>query len=133
MMVLVERYVSWLNRQKLTGDVVAEPRFKKVEKQLKDAFSYIYNHGTPTTSAKVIQRCLTSRELKFENKSANIAAMQLVDLIAHPSYYGTRQTHTKLEMRESFGTKIYSLLISKKYARHPASKKIDGWGQKWLP
>ena len=27
MRALVERYVLWLNRHKLTGDVLAEPRF----------------------------------------------------------------------------------------------------------
>ena len=29
MIALIERYVLWLRRHKLTGDVVAEPKFKK--------------------------------------------------------------------------------------------------------
>jgi hypothetical protein len=40
MLALVERYVLWLNRQRLTGDVLAESRGKSEDKALKAAFSY---------------------------------------------------------------------------------------------
>jgi hypothetical protein len=74
---LLERYVLWLNRQKLTGDVVAEPRYKQVDKKLKQSFTYTYNNGSDDIAATVFQRCLTSSELKFEIKQANIAGLQL--------------------------------------------------------
>ena len=69
MRALIERYVLWLNRHKLTGDVVAEPRFKKVDKKLKKSFSYIYDHGTENIPAAIVQARLTSREIKFDPKA----------------------------------------------------------------
>jgi Protein of unknown function (DUF3800) len=76
MRALIERYVLWLNRNGLTGDVVAEPRFKKQDKKLKRSFNYIYDHGTEHIPAATIQKCLTSREIKFETKAANVAGLQ---------------------------------------------------------
>lgn len=130
---MVERYVLWLNRHKLTGDVVVEPRFKKVDKSLKDSFAYIYRHGTENIPPHVIQRCITTRELKFEPKSANVAGLQFVDLIAHPSHYGTRALYAGHGMKPSFGTRIYRILEDKRYERDPVTRRIQGWGQKWLP
>jgi hypothetical protein len=130
---LVERYVLWLNRHKLTGDVVAEPRFKKVDKALKKSFGYIYKHGTENIPEHIVQRCLTSQELKFEPKAANVAGLQIVDLIAHPSHHGTRAKFTGDPMTASFGAQIYALLEKKKYSRNPKNLVVSGWGQKWLP
>lgn len=129
----VERYVLWLNRHNLTGDVVIEPRFKKVDKALKKSFEYIFNHGTENIPARIIQRRLTSKELKFEPKEANVAGLQLVDLIAHPAHYGTRAKYTGHAATASFGKRIYDILERKKFSRDPKNMQTDGWGQKWLP
>ncbi len=83
---ILERYVLWLNRHKLVGDVVAEPRYKLVDKKLKKSFNYTYNHGSNDIPPSVFQRCLTSHELKFDAKDANNCSLQLVEMIANPSH-----------------------------------------------
>ncbi len=130
---LIERYVLWLNRNSLTGDVVAEPRFKKADKKLKASFQTIYQNGTEHIPAQRIQKCLTSRELKMEQKSANLAGLQLCDLLAYPSFRHMKCERNNEPQMPDFGTEIVNLLLAKKYARHPTTRDIGGVGRKWLP
>lgn len=130
---LVERYVLWLDRHDLTGDVVAEARDKNPDKKLSKAFNYIYQNGTPFVSAKMIQARLTSRELKLEPKTSNLCGLQLVEMIGHPSYQAMKAECLKEEMTARFGKSIVDILKQSRYARHPDNGTIRGWGQKWLP
>jgi hypothetical protein len=72
---LIERYVLWLNRNKLTGDVVAESRYKKEDKALKKAFTYIYNNGTHYVSRDMVQRwvspCSGPFHLSIEQRTSH--------------------------------------------------------------
>ena len=133
MRALIERYVLWLNRHGLIGDVVVEPRFKKQDKKLKKSFSYIYDHGTEHIPASTVQRCLTSREIKFEPKEANVCGLQLVEIIAHPSHHALKWEYTGEVMTARFGLQVYEVLRRCRYARNPKTGDIAGWGQKWLP
>lgn len=133
MRALVERYVLWLNRHGLTGDVVAEPRFKKQDKRLKKSFNYIYDHGTEHIPPAIVQRCLTSREIKFEPKAANVCGLQLVDMIAHPSHQAMKAQYTGEPMTARFGLKVVDILLRERYGRNPKTGVIEGWGQKRLP
>lgn len=83
--VLLERYVQWLNRTNQTGDVMAESRGKKENMQLERAYQYIYRNGSDHVPDKLFQQRLTSRELKIQPKPANIAGLQMADVIANPS------------------------------------------------
>jgi hypothetical protein len=130
---LLERYVLWLNRHKLTGDVVAEQRYKQVDKKLKRSFAYTYDHGSQDIPAAVFQRCLTSRELKFGSKLDNICGLQLVEMIANPSHQAIKARFTGEPMKASFGSQIVNVLTKYHYARNPKTRIIDGWGQKLLP
>lgn len=130
---LVERFVLWLNRHDLVGDVVAEQRYKQLDKKLKSAFAYIYDHGTTNISASLVQRCLTSREIKLEPKSANCCGLQLVDMIGHPSHQAMKAEVLGSPMTARFGKKVVDILRRSRYARDPRTQRIKGWGQKWLP
>jgi hypothetical protein len=133
MRALVERYVLELNSKDLTGDVVAEPRFKKQDKKLKRSFSYIYDHGTEHIPAAIVQRCLTSREIKFEAKDANVCGLQLVEMIAHPSHHSLKSEYTGIPMTARFGKKVVDVLLKSRYRRKPKTGQIEGWGRKRLP
>jgi hypothetical protein len=133
MRALVERYVLWLNRHGLTGDVVVEARFKKQDKKLKRSFNYIYDHGTEHIPAAIIQKRLTSREIKFETKEANVGGLQLVEMIGHPSFLAMRSQFTGIPMTARFGLKVVDILLKHRYSRHPQKGIIEGWGQKRLP
>jgi Protein of unknown function (DUF3800) len=83
---LVERYVLWMRRNAYLGDVVIESRGKRPDKAVKAAFHGIYERGTQNIPYKIVQKFLTSKEIKFMLKTDNCPAMQIVDLIAHPSF-----------------------------------------------
>jgi hypothetical protein len=133
MRALIERYVLELNSKGLTGDVVVEPRFKKQDKKLKRSFSHIYDHGTENIPASRVQKCLTSREIKFAMKGANVCGLQLVEMIAHPSHHSVRSDYTGEPMEARFGKQIADVLLKSRYRRHPTNRKIEGWGRKRLP
>ncbi|WP_288759183.1 DUF3800 domain-containing protein [uncultured Brevundimonas sp.] len=82
---LLERYVSWLNRNGFSGDVVIERRGKGPDKRLKQSYKRFYELGNSNNSTRVIQGRLTTGELKFAGKSDDIAALQLADSLAHPT------------------------------------------------
>lgn len=131
---LVERYVLWLRSKNLTGDVVAEPRFARVDKKLKAAFAYIYANGTDNIPAATVQKHLTSAELKFDPKANNICGLQLVDMIAHPSHHNVRAGFpNQPEMKAAFGLRVVDLLKKDKYRRNPWNGITMGWGIKRLP
>jgi hypothetical protein len=133
MRAIVERYVLWLNRNGLTGDVVAEPRFKKVDMALKKSFAYIYSHGTENILPGIIQKCLTSHEIKFDPKANNVCGLQLVEMIAHPSHQSLKAEATGHPMIAEFGLRIVEVLNRSRYSRNPKTGDVGGWGRKRLP
>lgn len=83
--ILLERFNFWLNRQRAQGDVMAESRGGKEDMRLKKSFAGLWETGTEYVEPQQFQATLTSRELKVRPKTANIAGLQLADLVAHPS------------------------------------------------
>lgn len=83
--ILLERFNYWLNRQGAQGDVMAESRGGKEDMRLKKSFAGIWERGTEYVDPEQFQAAVTSRELKVKPKTANIAGLQLADLLAHPS------------------------------------------------
>ena len=130
---LVERYVNWLRRHKLTGDVLIEARFKKADKKLKASFQQLWERGTGPIAPAIMQQHLVSKDIGLTPKSADVAGLQICDLLAHPSAREMRRARNGGEPYDDFGNEIVRLLLSKKYARNPKTKAIEGWGTKWLP
>ncbi len=85
MEILLERYVLFLERMHVMGDMLAESRGGKEDKRLKKSFNRICEEGTNYINADRIMNVLTSCQLKIKPKLNNIAGLQLADLVAHPS------------------------------------------------
>jgi hypothetical protein len=132
MSILVERYVMWLGHGRSVGDVMSESRGGREDRRLQDSFARIVQNGTDYVSADKFQNVLTSRQLKTKPKSANIAGLQLADLLAHPSYRAMLAERLGETNLGPFGAKIVEILERRKLDRSPTGK-IDGWGRKWLP
>lgn len=130
--VLVERYVRWLQRKNVCGDVLAESREGKEDMRLKASFERVYYEGSDWVTPELIQTHLTSRQLKVKSKVSNIAGLQLADLIAHPSFKIALARRNNEARPNNFGGQIGAILLAQKYDRSPTNK-IDGWGIKWLP
>ncbi len=133
MTVMLERYVRWLDRIDAIGDVLAESRGKKENKQLSKAYRRIYTRGTDHVPDRLFKARLTSAEIKLKAKAENIAGLQLADLIASPSCRELICRQTKQPMTAEFGQKVVEILYKKKYLRSIYDGHVPGWEPSGCP
>lgn len=132
--VLLERFLLFLHYGGHRGDVMVESRGAREDGKLKDSYTRLYERGTDHIAAEVWQERLTSCELKVKPKKANIAGLQLADLLAHPSRREVLLEHQLLlDDRDVFGDQICAILRQSKYLRDRRSGRIEGYGKKLLP
>jgi len=131
--VMLERYVLFLHYGKHRGDVMVESRGGKEDEKLKESYRRLYAEGTDNIPPARWQERLTSSELKVKSKTANIAGLQLADLIAHPSRREVLMDNNLLsDDRDIFGDKICKILSTSKYMRSHFGQ-VEGYGKKLLP
>lgn len=129
---LLERFVLWLNRTGYRGDVIGEARNPTHDAQLRRSFRYFYRNGT-TVRKDVIQKCLISGELRLQLKTANIAALQIADLLAHPAHRTFKFIKLGQKIPDDYGASLVAILEGSKYDRNPRDGNVEGYGRKWLP
>jgi hypothetical protein len=131
--VMLERFVLFLHYGKHRGDVMVESRGRSEDEKLKASYQRLYKSGTDNIPAERWQERLTSHELKVKPKTADIAGLQLADLIAHPSRREILLDYKLMtDDRNIFGDKICAILRDDKYLRSRAGQ-IMGYGKKLLP
>lgn len=100
MAVMLERFIFFLERNNVVGDVLAESRGGAEDRRLKKSYSLLYDGGTEYMDSGRFRQTLTSRQLKVKPKANNISGLQVSDLIAHPSRRQFFEQLGKLEMQE---------------------------------
>jgi hypothetical protein len=134
MTVMLERYVQFLERKDVVGDVMLESRGKKENKQLAKSYRRIVEKGTDHVPSVLFEKRLTSKEIKLKPKADNTAGLQLADLIASPACRYLVCVRQKEKMRAPFGVAIVKILYGEKYLRCPwGDRRVTGWGTKRLP
>lgn len=132
--ILLERFLFFLTRNDARGDVMVESRGSKLDVRLKESFRMLVEKGSDFVDAARFGERLTTSELKVKPKHANIAGLQLADLVAHPSRRDALRTFGLLgevQARERpFGDQI-SAVLSGKYEQYRGS--VIGSGLKKLP
>jgi hypothetical protein len=128
---LLERFVLWLHYSGHVGDVMGEARSPKHDAQLRPAFRFFYKNGTEVRT-EVVQSRLISRELQLRPKQANIAALQIADLLAHPAHRAYKFEKLGIAQPDDYGTALARILRKKTYHRD-WSGRLEGYGRKWLP
>ena len=132
--VLLERYVLYLHYRGLRGDVMIEARNATLDEKLKASFSRLYRDGTRHLPTDLIQRSLTSGQIKLRKKSANVAGLQVADLLAHSAHYDVLLDNGLIQQQESeYGKEIAKILNSAKYNRDVRTGRVSGYGKKLLP
>jgi hypothetical protein len=133
MEVLLERFVLFLHYGNQHGDVMVESRGRKEDEKLEESYRRLYKNGTDYIPAERWEERLTSGQLKVKPKSANVAGLQLADLIAHPSRREILIENKLIsDDRDTFGDKITSILLETKYVRS-RNGEINRYGKKLLP
>lgn len=129
--ILIERYRLFLNIQRAVGDVMIESRGGKEDMRLKKSFKSIMINGTQYLKPNELAEAYTSKELKVKPKSANIAGLQLADLIAHPvRRWFFKHVFDLHDTHRTFSDEILET-IEPKFFRY--GTKIYGYGMKKLP
>jgi Protein of unknown function (DUF3800) len=82
--VMLHRYCEHLNAINRCGDVLAEGRGGREDMLLKECYTAIHDGGVWAHTPEFFQQALTSKQLKVKKKDANIAGLQLADLLSHP-------------------------------------------------
>ena len=116
LMILLERYIFFLDQINAKGDVLAESRGGKEDKKLKESFARLYRNGNDHLTSERFSARLTSCQLKIKPKANNISGLQLADLLAHPSRNEILIEQKLLEIElPPFGSKIVDILQNKYY------------------
>jgi hypothetical protein len=129
---LVERYALWLKRNNYVGDVVGEARTEWHDARLRRAFRHQYDNGSKFLRPEVAQARLISRELRLRPKSADIAGLQVADLLAHPAHRTFKFMQQDIPIPNDYGASLVRAL-EQVYDRNPWNGLIRGYGRKWLP
>jgi hypothetical protein len=130
---IIERYAGWLESHGQRGDIMAEARGKPEDRLLIAAFQQIHDTGELVADRERNQRVLTSRNIKFRDKEANVPGLQLADLLAHPlkqAVLAARGVITQSD--QEFGPRLVRIVRSK-LLRDETTGQVEGHGQVWLP
>ncbi|MBP7709796.1 MAG: DUF3800 domain-containing protein [Rickettsiales bacterium] len=130
---ILERYRGFLKMNQTVGDVMIESRGGKEDLRLKESFRDLMDNGSAFLKPSDFSEFLTSKELKIRNKAANIAGLQLADLLAHSvRRFAFDKIWEIRENKKTFSDEILDILINqKKFFSY--KDRVNGWGIKKLP
>lgn len=130
---LMQRYQYWMQSYvgifgNNCGDILAEARGGGEDRLTKSTYHEIYN-GRGYNRLADADKYFSSSQIKLKPKSANIAGLQFVDLIAHPARRYILSTYNLIDNLQpsSYEQKIVEILVEKKFRRN-VTGKIDGVG-----
>lgn len=125
---LLQRFAGYLNHINRVGDILGESRGGKEDRLLKESYSRVFERGVWMTRSEVFQSALTSGELKLKPKSANIAGLQLADLLGHPvKQWMLKHFGYATEDLAPFAQRLMGV-IEGKFNRHLYDQRLEGYG-----
>jgi hypothetical protein len=130
LLAILERYCGKLQLMKQVGDIMAESRGGTEDRALRQAYDYFYAYGDTYLSSSLIKKTMSSREIKIKKKEADVAGLQLADLLAHPLTRDVIVAYGRSSLLGGpFAEKILEV-VRPKYHRHWG--QLKGYGQKFL-
>ncbi len=132
MAAMLDRYGGWLNYKNAVGDVMAEARGRQEDLQLRQAYTRVYESGTLMFRHEHHQRALTSKDIKIQDKRANIAGLQLADVLAYPVKQACLAERGLIDSPTgAFGGEVYEAAKAH-FNAHAQTGAVDGYGKVWL-
>lgn len=128
--VILERYVMFL-LQRGMGDVIAEARGKKEDRALGQVYDLFFQQGTYYLRPELVQRVLTSRNIKLKKKDRHTVGLEIADLLAIPTKKDTLAVHSVIQLRENF-TKTIIESIQERYYKSDTTNHVIGCGKKFI-
>lgn len=128
---MMERYCGFLNFYNAEGDVMIETRHKKENRDLQTAYDKLLMSGTYYHPAEFFNRVLTTKEIKFRTKSANIAGLQIADLLAYPCKNEVLMEDERINKIGKFDEQIIGIMQDK-YNKQVYRGQIKGYGKVFI-
>ena len=130
---LLQRYAGYLNHINRVGDMMGESRGGTEDRMLKESYTRVFERGVWMTEAHAFSAALTSRELKLKAKSANIAGLQLADLLGHPvKHWVLRNAGLVAEDLAPFAQRLLEV-VKPKFNSHLYDGRVEGYGTVLYP
>ena len=130
---MLQRYCGFLNHVNRVGDVMAEARGRREDQLLADSYTRHFEQGVWQTPAEVFQNALTSRQLKLKTKAANIAGLQLADLLGHPVRQMVVRDRDLANLPASpFAVRLLAT-VAGKFNRQLYDNRLEGFGTVCYP
>ena len=130
---LLQRYAGYLNHINRVGDVMGESRGGAEDRLLKESYTRVFERGAWVAKAHSFHSALTSRELKLRPKGANIAGLQLADLLGHPvKHWVLRENGHLSEQLAPFAERLLNV-VEAKFNRHLYDDRVEGYGTVLYP
>jgi len=130
---MLQRYVGFLNHVNRVGDVMAETRGKKEDRLLEESYTRTYERGAWMVRADSFQSALTSSRLKLKTKQANIAGLQLADVLAQPARQFILREYNMVNPELSKFTGRAIAVLESKFNRHLYDGRTEGYGYVLYP
>jgi hypothetical protein len=130
---MLQRYCGFLNHISRCGDVMAESRGGREDRLLRDSYERTYERGAWQRPAAFFQKALTTRQLKLKGKRANIAGLQLADILGHPVKQEVLRRYDYLhDPSRPFARRLIEV-IEGKFNKHLYDGRVEGYGYVLYP
>jgi hypothetical protein len=107
---------------------MAESRGGAEDRLLGDSYERVFKQGVWMSGEESFQAALTSSRLKLKSKNANVAGLQLADLLGHPVKQWTLKQHGYLEEELAPFAQRLMRIVEPKFNRHLYDGRLDGYG-----
>lgn len=129
---MLDRYSGWLKYKNAVGDVMAESRGREEDLQLKEAYRRVYESGTLMFPREHHQKALTSKDIKLQDKRANVAGLQLADVLAYPVKQAMLVEKGLIaDPGDVYGKRVLEA-VTRKYNQNEWRGQVTGYGKVWL-
>lgn len=128
----IERFFYFLRSTGATGDVMAEAVNEKLDGDLKSMYRAFYANGTDHISSALLQPRLSSKEIKIQPKSDDMAGLQLADLLASTCFSHCKRHYAGGADYDTFAMRVAGLLEEEKFYRSRDGNP-HGYGRVWRP
>lgn len=128
----IERYFYFLRARRGTGDVLTEATNSTLDEELKDLYKAFYENGTDHIPGATLRTRLSSKEVKIKPKSANLAGLQLADLLAATCFSHSKRIYADGPEYDPFAMRVAELIESHKFYRDTKGNP-HGYGRVWRP
>lgn len=128
----IERYFYFLRSRRGDGDVLAEATNSTLDLDLKTLYQRFYEVGTDHIAGATLRTRLSSKEIKIKPKTADIAGLQMADLLASTCFAHSKKIYAEGPDFDAFAMRVADLLEREKFYRDWQGNP-HGYGRVWRP